>query len=149
MGSIPNSREAFHVATPVIIRWGDMDSFGHVNNAVYFTFCESARIAYFDAVGVEAARVPPSHGPVLAQASLNFRSQVRYPASLEACARATRIGNRSFSLDYAIFDQSDQTIVAEGTSVIAWIDYAVGRSVPLPEVLIERIRGLEGPASGL
>lgn len=142
-------RDTFRVKTPVIVRWGDMDSYGHINNAVYFTFCESARIAYFEAIGVFEEKDVSSHGPVLAQASLNFRKQVHFPATLEACAKATRIGNRSFALDYVIFDMQDGEAVADGSSVIAWIDYAVGRSVELPERLKDRIRQLEGPESGL
>lgn len=136
-------REQFHILVPLTVRWGDLDAYGHVNNAVYFTFCESARIAYFEAVGVFTLAEAPTHGPVLAQASLNFRRQVRYPAELEAGARATRIGNKSFTLDYAIFDKADGHIVADGTSANAWIDYATGRAIPLPEAIRQRIRELD------
>lgn len=134
----------FKVTVPVLVRWADMDSFGHVNNAVYFTFCESARIAYFAAVGVDEAREASSHGPVLAQASLNFRRQVHYPAELEASARSSRIGTKSFALDYVIRDRATGEVVADGSSVIAWIDYAVGRSIPLPAALRQRIATLDG-----
>lgn len=39
---------------PIRVRWGDVDSMGHVNNAKYFTYCESARMSYFAAIGMDA-----------------------------------------------------------------------------------------------
>lgn len=148
-------REQFRVFEPVRVRWADMDSFGHVNNACYFTFCESARIRYFEEIGMgefapafagdEAVDGEDERpGPALAQASLDFRAQVHYPARLEASARATRIGRSSFALDYAIFEEGRDEPVAEGTSVVVWIDYAVGKSRPLPEELRRRICDLDG-----
>lgn len=141
-------RSEFNFFHPVTVRWADMDSFSHVNNAVYFTYCESARMAYFEAIRLDEARTPPSLGPALAQASLNFRRQVHFPAELEVGARAARVGGSSFQLDYAIFQKSDdgsdtELVVAEGSSVVVWIDYDVGRSVPLPDDLKQRIYALD------
>ena len=47
--------KARHVE-PITVRWGDVDSMGHVNNAKYFTYCESARMTYFAAVGMNDHR---------------------------------------------------------------------------------------------
>lgn len=133
----------YKVAVPATVRWGDLDSFGHVNNAVYFTFCESARIAYFTAVGISADRSVATHAPVLAQATLNFRRQVHYPAELEARARCPRLGTKSFALDYQIVDRANGEVVADGTSVIAWLDYATGRTEKLPAALRKIIAELD------
>ena len=35
----------------ITVRWGDMDAIGHVNNAAYFTYCESARLGYLEQIG--------------------------------------------------------------------------------------------------
>ncbi len=125
------------------VRWADMDSYGHVNNAVYFTYCESARMAYFDAIRLEEAKTKPSHGPALAQASLSFRRQVHHPARLEVGARAVRLGRSSFQLDYAIFIEGGERPAADGTSVVVWIDYEHGKSIPLPDDLRQRILALD------
>jgi len=135
-----DDREPYHLIHPIDVRWGDMDAFGHVNNACYFTYCESARIAYFDAVELDAARQEPQHGPALVTATCNFLRQVHYPAALEVGARVTQIGRKSFTLDYVICRRDTAEKVADGTSVVVWVDYAVGRSIPLPEALIDRIR---------
>lgn len=128
----------------VPVRWGDMDAFGHVNNAKYFTYCESARISYFEAIGLGAQTTTPDHGPSVVTATCNFRRQVHYPATLEVGVRATRIGRTSFPLEYGIFLEGTEDLVADGSSVVVWVDYGAGRSTPLPESLKARIRELDG-----
>ncbi len=129
---------------PITVRWGDMDSMGHVNNAKYFTYCESARMSYFAAVRMQEHRESESHGPALAAATLNFRRQVRYPAELEVATRVSEIGRSSFKMEYEIFHRGTDERVADGTGVIVWTDYAGGRSTPLPESLKAEIRRFEG-----
>ena len=131
---------------PISVRWADMDSMGHVNNAKYFTYCESARMSYFAAVHMLDHREGEKHGPALAAAHLNFRQQVRYPAELEVLARVSEIGRSSFRMDYEIVYRGTETLgqrVADGHGVIVWVDYGTGRSIPLPESLKEEIRQFE------
>lgn len=137
---------ARHV-TPISVRWGDMDVMGHVNNAKYFTYSESARMSYFAAVRMDEHRAAESHGPALAAASLNFRRQVRHPAELEVLTRVTEIGRSSFKMEYEILLRGTDDRVADGTGVIVWVDYGAGRSIPLPEALKEEIRRFEGMES--
>ena len=134
---------ARHV-TPISVRWGDMDAMGHVNNAKYFTYCESARMSYFAAVLMDEHRAAERHGPALAATSLNFRRQVHHPAELEVFTRVTEIGRSSFKMELEIFQRGTDDRVADGTAVIVWVDYAQGKSIPLPESLKEEIRRFEG-----
>ena len=120
-----------------------MDAVGHVNNATYFTFCESARIDYFDQVNV-GRFTEATQGPALVQATLNFRRQVTFPAVLDVGVRVPEMRTRSFRMDYAIFFEATDTLVADGTSVIAWADYHAGRSVEVPANVRDAIEVLEG-----
>jgi len=119
-----------------------MDAVGHVNNAAYFTYCESARIAYFDRLGVGAFATAPS-GPALVHAALDFRRQVRYPAVLDIGARVVEVRTRSFRMDYAIFYEATDSVVADGTSVVVWTDYAAGRAIGIPDAVRAAIETLE------
>lgn len=139
-------RDTFRLLHPIDVRWGDMDSFGHVNNACYFTYCESARIAWFDAIELERFKEAPHHGPALVTATCNFLRQVHYPAALEVGVRATQVGSKSFTLEYAILRRDNGEKVADGSSVVVWVDYQEGRSILLPEPLRDRIRVDEGLA---
>jgi acyl-CoA thioester hydrolase len=123
-----------------------MDSIGHVNNAKYLTYCESARMSYFRAVGMDAYREGGRFGPALAAAHLNFRQQVRYPAQLAVAARVSEIGRTSFRMEYAITyaDASSGGTVADGFGVIVWVDYGGGgRPTPLPAELRAAIERFE------
>ena len=142
-----DARAAFSCWVTLPVRWGDMDAFGHVNNACYFTYCESARIRYFAEIELERFKEGAADGPALVTATCNFIRQVHYPATLEVGARATKVGNKSFHLDYLIVRQEDGAVVADGTSVVAWVDYGVGKAIPLPAPLKERIRAYDGLAA--
>ena len=132
------------IEVEVPVRWGDMDARRHVNNAKYFTYCETARIAYFEKIGLfDVAHA--TLGPSLAMAQLNFRRQVHYPATLLVEVCTTKIGTTSFTLQYRIRDQKQPADegASDGTSVVVWVDYSAGKPVPLPEELIEKIIEVE------
>lgn len=134
-----NTGEKRHVE-PIVVRWGDMDAMGHLNNAKYFTYCESARMSYFAAIRMMEHREHELQGPVLAAAHLNFRRQVRYPAELEVRTWTAEIGRSSFRMEYEIADRASGERVADGHGVVVWLDYGTGRPAPLPEGLSEAIR---------
>ena len=129
---------------PISVRWGDMDSMGHVNNAKYFTYCESARMSYFAAIRMDDHREGEKHGPALAAAHLNFRAQVRYPSDLDVLTRVSEIGRSSFRMEYEIVYRDSRERVADGHGIIVWVDYGAGRSIPIPESLKQAIRDYEG-----
>lgn len=125
------------------IRWGDMDALGHVNNTVFFRFCESARIAYFEAVKLNDHQSKASDGPGMVACNLNFRRQLKYPGRVSIQAKTSKIGRKSFTLEYLLRDCADQEIVADGSSVLVWVDYENAKAMPLPEALVETIVALE------
>ena len=124
-------REEFNVWITVPVRWGDMDAFGHVNNAAYFTYCESARIRYFEMIGLTVDG-SQDEGPAVVSATCNFRRQVQHPATLEVGARVTKIGKSSFTLEYGLYLEDTEDLVADGISIAVWMDYVEGRSKELP-----------------
>jgi len=120
-----------------------MDRMGHVNNAKYFTYCESARMAYFAAIRLDEHGEEESHGPALVTATCNFLRQVKHPDELNVGVRVVKIGRRTFTHDYLIWQREGGEAVADGSAVIVWVDYAIGKSVPLPEAAKEAIAALE------
>jgi acyl-CoA thioester hydrolase len=133
---------------PVQVRWGDMDSLGHVNNVSYFTYCESARMSYFRVVGMDEHREDGRFGPALVAAHLDFRRQVRYPAELAVATRVSEIGRSSFRMEYTIAHREGGAPVADGFGVIVWVDYEKGHRAPLPAALAGAIRSFEGMEGG-
>ena len=140
-------RSDFPFFWSVVVRWGDMDALGHVNNAAYFTYLESARIGFFDTLGwsVVGHEGPPPFGPVVVSQTLNYRRQVIYPSQLDIGVACAEFRNLSFVLAYALFEQGTETLVGDATTVLVWMDFAAGKAATLPGNLR---RGLEGMRVG-
>jgi acyl-CoA thioester hydrolase len=133
----------FPVSLEIPVAWGDMDSFGHVNNVVFLRWCESARIAYFDRTGITEKMKAEKIGPILARACLDYRRPVTYPDIIRASATVTQIGKTSFVMRYRLFSLSQATVAGEGDSVIVMIDYRSGEKVPVDAELRRTIAALE------
>jgi acyl-CoA thioester hydrolase len=127
------------------VQWGDMDSFGHVNNVVYLRWFESARIAYFERAGV-LARMPDA-GPIQARQEIDYRLPLTYPDRLLVSTTVTKLGNTSFTMGLRLRSHAQgRAIAAEGVAVIVMMDYRTGRKISLTDDLRARIAALE--ASG-
>ncbi|MBX7256595.1 MAG: acyl-CoA thioesterase [Candidatus Hydrogenedentes bacterium] len=137
-------RDRFKVWTPVSVRWGDMDAYGHVNNAVFFTYFECGRIAYFERLGIKDRSESNPVAPALASATINFRQQLHFPAELEVGIRVTKIGRSSFGFEHILVRTGTEDVIADGTSVIVYVDYRMGKSTPIPDHLRDLIRMVEG-----
>ncbi len=122
----------FALLVPITVRWGDMDAYGHVNNATFSTYFETARMKFFEWVRIFDYKEGERHAPAIVSATINYRQQVHYPAELEAGIRCINVGTKSFSLEHHLFRAGTDEVVADGTTVIAWVDYAVGKAVELP-----------------
>lgn len=148
-----DARASYPHWTRETVRWGDMDAFGHVNNAVFFTYCETSRIRLFEALdlaGLAAAGPPGTRlGPGLVSATVDFRRQVKYPADLEVGLRVAKVGTKSFTLEYGMFLAGGSEPAATGSSVVVWMDYAgrggQGEALPIPEVLRGRLARFAPP----
>lgn len=118
------------------VRWGDMDAVGHVNNATYLTYFEQARIGWLASIGAGAVAFSETAGPVMANVSCEFRRAIVHPARLRVEVTAGPAGRSSLPTGYRIVDARDPTVeYATGSSVLVWVDYRTGKSVPLPEEL--------------
>ena len=120
------------VETPITVRWGDMDAFGHVNNAVYATYLEEARLRWF--ASIEGGWVDEHTAPVVAASSINFRLPIEWPAELVVELHVDRVGSSSLTLGFRMVSrETPQKFYADGSTVLVWVERVSGRPVPLPE----------------
>jgi acyl-CoA thioester hydrolase len=126
------------ICVPVSVRWGDMDAFNHVNNSVYSTYLEEARLQWFKTFdGPWASR---ESAPVIAAMTINFRKPVEWPAELAVELFAGKIGRSSVLLPFRMLDRNDTTIVyAEGDTVLVWTSPKLGTSIPLPDYVLRAL----------
>src|SRR5712691_11634259 len=90
------------VTVEIPVAWGDMDAFGHVNNTIYFKWFESARIAYFEKIGLNERMRRAHRGPILARTSCDFEKPLTFPDTVRASARVVRLGTTSFLMEYRV-----------------------------------------------
>jgi acyl-CoA thioester hydrolase len=115
------------------VRFRDCDAMGHVNNAVYSTFLEEARIEVLDGLT----------DVILARVEIDFRAELRAGEEIEIGTRCSRIGTKSLELEHEI--RTGGRVAAEARSVLVGYDYERAESVPLSEELKARLTG--GPTS--
>jgi len=137
-------REKFPVVTPIQVRFRDMDAMGHVNNAVYLTYLEMGRIAYYTTLmgpNISAR----DFNFILARVEVDFRSPVHLGEEIFIGTRVERIGNRSFHFAYEIREGATGRLVAEAKSVQVMYDYQQQKPMSsLPESFVARLEALEG-----
>jgi acyl-CoA thioester hydrolase len=119
------------IRATITVRWGDMDAYNHVNNAVYATYVEEVRLRWFQTL--DAGWKSETSAPILAALNTNFRKPIEWPAEIEVEMYAGRIGRSSFTASWRIVDRGrPEVLYAEGDSVLVWIDPRTGKSIELP-----------------
>jgi acyl-CoA thioester hydrolase len=113
------------------VRFGDTDLRGHANNAVFSTFLEQARLAWFAATG-DGDPSPTTYAVdmILARTEIDFRSELLYDETVEIGVRVGRMGTKSFDLEYAL--AVDGRLVAEAKSVLVGFDFERRQSAEIP-----------------
>lgn len=125
------------------IRWGEMDALNHVNNAQYFSYFEDARIAYLANIGYGNVTIDVGTGPILANISCDFIKPITFPDTITIGVGTTRIGNSSMTVEYEIYSESVEEVVAKGSSVVVMIDYNTSKSILIPNWMRDKITELD------
>lgn len=125
------------------VNWGDMDAFEHVNNTVYFRYFEDVRIAYFEKIGVFEHMSKSKIGPILANARCNFLLPLDFPDCIHIGARANVLSPKKMNMEFAVFSDKQNAVVAEGEGLVVYYHYGEGRSCEIPGVIVAAIEGLE------
>jgi acyl-CoA thioester hydrolase len=117
------------------VRFRDLDALGHVNNAVFLTYIESARLAFLVDLGATAT-FEEMH-IIVARIEIDYRVPVGLGEEVAIGVLASRLGDKSFDLDYEL--RVGATVVAEAKSVLVGYDYDKGETVTIPDDWRERL----------
>ena len=131
------TRQDYRHWTPLQVRWGDMDALGHVNNVVFFTYDESARLAYFGELMKDDPKFWKDYGLILAHIECDFIAQLKPPATLDVGFRISKAGRTSLQTEAGMFLGDELIAITRG--VVVWFDYASNTSLPVPEDVKARI----------
>jgi acyl-CoA thioester hydrolase len=133
----------FPVVVEQAVAWGDMDSYRHVNNVVYFRYFENARLEYFRRLDWFNYEKETGIGPILASTSARFRRALTYPDTIRIGARVIAVAADRLTFDYRLVSERLGTVAADGQGIIVTYHYARGEKVPVPDELRRRITELE------
>ena len=117
--------------TPVAVRFSDIDAVGHVNNAIYLTYFEEARLAYWrDAINWDLQE----HGVIVGRSEVNYLKPITLADEIACYVRTTRIGNSSFDVMHVLvkITSNGEEICTTGKTVCISYDYNANKSVSIP-----------------
>lgn len=133
----------FRHRTTLQVRFRDIDAFGHVNNAVFFSYVEQARIRYLLDVlepGTGFDRLPL----ILAHVQIDYRSPILFDDEIVVETRVDRIGRTSFAMSHRMTAAADGRLVGDVDSVLVTYDYAAARPMPVPDEWRAKMGAHEG-----
>jgi acyl-CoA thioester hydrolase len=134
--------EGFRHVLPIAVRFRDIDALGHVNNAVFFTYLETARVEYMHQVALQTrVRDFREARLILAEISCQFKLPIFYGQAVQVGTRVVKMGNSSFSIEQRI--EADGQLAALSKSAVVHYDYHVGKSAPIPDELRARVEAFE------
>ena len=135
----------FRFFHPIEVRYGDLDPQGHLNNAKYLTYFETGRINYFVHLGLFTPGGSfMDIGVILADARVTFHAPVEYGMPVKVGVRTSKLGNKSMTVEQSIVNTETGEMLASGQVVLVAFDYHVNKSMPIPDVMREKISKFEG-----
>jgi acyl-CoA thioester hydrolase len=136
--------DEFRHRTRLEVRLGDLDPFGHVNNAVIATYVEQGRVLYLRDVlgtGVDPVSMPF----ILAMLKIDYLSQVMFSDAVEVGSRVDWVGRTSIGMSHLLVNQEGREL-ARSDAVLVAFDYSVEKPMPVPDAWRARMVAHEGHA---
>ncbi|MCK6264226.1 acyl-CoA thioesterase [Vibrio sp. ZSDE26] len=133
----------FPVITEIPVAWGEMDALQHVNNAVYFRYFESARLEYFEKIGLLVNIAHSQIGPVLGETSCRYKLPITYPDTLIIGTKVLDVQMDRFTMEYHIASKKLGKISTVGQATCVMFDFKNGTKAELPEKIKQAIFSVE------
>ena len=128
-------REDFNFIKSVEARWVDMDALRHINNSVYSSYFESARVEFLDSLGININRWEEDESVILGKMEITYLRQSSYPNIYDIGCRISRLGTKSFDIFSAIFDKKSLTPIVTGTFGTVSFNYKSQQTILIPKAV--------------
>jgi acyl-CoA thioester hydrolase len=138
----PPPRSAFRRFVPIAARWNDVDAFGHVNNAVFYAYFDTAVVRYLHEIGALGVR-DGAQVAVVAASGASFFAEVLFADRIEVGLRVDRLGTSSITYGIGVFRNHEPRAAVAGHFTHVFVDRATRRPVPVAPAVraaFERLR---------
>ena len=147
MSRTPPSRRAdFAAFRSLTTRWKDNDAYGHINNASYYSFIDTAITLWQIEAGMDISG-PGGLRFVAAASGCTYFEEARFPDVLHLGMRVSRIGSSSGRYEVGVFRNDDDRACTEGFFVHVCVDEAM-RPLPIPDPARAAFESLLHPSGG-
>lgn len=126
--------------TTLEVTFRDLDAMGHVNNATYFTYMETARIKFL--VILLALKGMGDLPIIVAEACCQYKAPAHYGEWLTVGIGVSRIGTKSFELSYEIVAENGR-FIATAKTVQVMYDYTTQQTFPIPDELRQKLQAYQ------
>ena len=143
----PQTRALFPVIRKMPTPWADNDSYGHINNVMYYAYFDTVVNTWLMEQGVLR---PLEAGAeiigLVVETQCRYFASAQFPDVLEIGLRVAHIGNSSVRYELAVFRNDHNVATAQGHFVHVYVDSSGRRPVNgLPKALLETLTKLEPP----
>lgn len=134
MKTIPYHSDHFYHWTKIDIRFRDLDPLNHVNNSVFNSYFEEARIDFIYQIPEFKASMESGNSFVLVHIELDYIKPVHFPGAILVGSSVEEYGNSSIIGIQAIYSENTHQLKAIAKTTGVWFDLARNRPARLPEI---------------
>lgn len=139
----PRPRGAYRWFTTLATRWNDQDAFGHVNNAVYYTFFDTAITLFFrDKAGYNLIDPKVDVVTVAVDTRCTYFKSLTHPTDFEVGVVCGHIGRTSSRYDLGLFLMGDDQPLAQGSLAHVHVTRDSNEPRDIPPVLRAAMEGI-------
>lgn len=139
------SRNDYRHFTTLTTRWSDNDSYGHLNNVVYYSLFDTAVNEALIRAGLLDVERSPAVG-LVAETGCRYFEALAFPDEVDAGIRVAHLGRSSVRYEIGIFKKGAAEAAAQGHFVHVYVDRESRRPVELPADVRQFLEGLAAPA---
>jgi acyl-CoA thioester hydrolase len=139
----PSLRSAFRRFTPITPRWNDIDIFGHVNNAEFYAYFDTAVLTLMTGLDVVDPR-GGGIGTLVVESGARFHREVLFADRVEVGLFVEHLGRSSVRYRLGVFREDEDSAAVDGHFVHVFVDRETRRPVPIPDQIRQRLAELAG-----
>lgn len=127
-------KDQFYHWKEIPVRFRDLDPLNHVNNALFNTYLEEARISFLGEVGKMQSEFTKGKTFVLVKSNIEYLNQIKYPSNVLVGTGLGTIGNSSITALQAIYNSKTKDLLCVAETKGVWFDITNQRPTRLPEL---------------